>query len=189
MAFYQLDGFDPRLVGWIVNFARKNYYRVAEFMDLTDLVHEGFDCLLDARRRYSHYEPRRFSNTVKLMFSNQIPYLLNRNIRMPVGHLRRFSDMVEPEKVAAAAERLIGEDEDARLRQVIADAPPRVKLILEAYLDPEHPMQDRLMRDLRRFRNRAGRETLNEKLCSIVGADPDKVDVRQEIREYLSVGE
>ena len=183
--FYNLPGFDPRIVGWIVKYAHQNYWRVRDFMELEDLVHEGFDCLLDARKRYSHYDEKRFVCTVKLMFSNHIPYLLNRNIRMPQGKLMRMLDFCDPTHEAFFYENSLGVDEHFEIARTIAEAPESIKPLLAAFLDESSDIPKRLSRPLRRsFKTGKRRETFNSRLCRLLGREPGE-DVTGEIEAYL----
>lgn len=43
---------DDGMIGYIEKFARKNYWRVASWIDLDDLVQDGFMCFAKCRHRY-----------------------------------------------------------------------------------------------------------------------------------------
>src|SRR5229473_6486558 len=103
-------------------------------MELEDLIHEGFDCLYDAQRRYPDHPPKRFANTVHLMFRNHIPYLQNRNVRMPEGQLLHLADLCDPAKETAFAEKLLGADELQFVRTLVAEAPEAMKPLLAAFI-------------------------------------------------------
>lgn len=186
--YYTIPDVDPRLVGWIVNYSRRNFWKVKDFMELEDLVHEGFDCIYIAKVKYADRlieNPKKWTNTVKLMVANNIPYLRTCNIRMPEGSLIRIGDMIDPERELAFSEMLVGSDENEGIRQVVAEAPPRIKPILESFLDVSSPLHAFLKRR-RRYRMSGIHETLNERLCRYLGIDPEQYNVCQEIREYLS---
>lgn len=186
--FYDLPNVDSRIVGWLVKYANRNYWKVQDFMSLQDLIHEGFDVLYDAIRRYperKENDPKRFFNTVKLMFTNHIPYLQNRNIRMPEGQLGRIADMCDPAKAEAFTAKLAGADEYEAVRRLVCEAPDLIKPILQAYVEDEGRVIDMLAAPLRRFED-GTRETTNEKMCHILGLDSNQYDIPSTIRAYLS---
>ena len=182
--YYQIPDVDPRLVGWICNFAKKNHYRVKSFMTKEDLLHECFDCLFDARRRYAERykdDPKRFTATVKLMCANTVPYLLTRNVRFKTVPIL---DMCERHQEADFTDKLAGPDEAQAIAMLIAEAPEILKPILRAYTDGGIAA-DHLAAPNRR-RLDGTRMTLNERLCRIVGIDPSVRDIATELRNYLS---
>jgi len=185
--YYNIPDFDPRMVGWIVKYARENYWKVKDFMLLEDLIHQGFECLLIAKQKYpDRYEndPKRFINTVKLIFANDIPYLQNRNIRMPEGQLMRIGDMCGDGQEYSFTEMLAGADEDQEVRECIADAPERIRKILEAFFDEASAVHGMVSRKLR-YHMDGTRDSLNERFCNFLGLDPRQNDICQELKDYL----
>lgn len=185
--YYNIPDFDPRIVGWIVRYARENYWKVKDFMLLEDLIHQGFECLLIARHKYPdrfENDPKRFINTVKLIFANDIPYLQNRNVRMPEGQLGRIADMCGEGQDQAFTELLAGADENQAVRQFISEAPERIRKILEAFFDEGSAVHGMLSRKLR-YRMDGTRDNLNERFCKFVGLDPRSNDLYAEIKAYL----
>jgi hypothetical protein len=188
--YYNIPDFDPKIIGWIVAYSRKNYWKVREFMLMEDLIHEGFECLFICRQKYAdrfENDQKKFINTVKLVFANHIPYLQNRNVRMgeePWQRLSLIADHCNEDQELAFIEMLAGVDEDQIVREFIADAPDKIRRVLEAFFDQTSEVHQMLSRRLR-WRLDGTRDTLNERLCKFVGLDPRSNDLYADIRSYL----
>ena len=182
--YYDIPGFDPSLIGWIVKYANKNYSKVKDFMEIEDLIHEGFDCLFDCQRRYGNkgLKPQHFFALVRSTFSNHIPYLLNRNVRLPVTAIL---DMVEEQKEQDFADKIMGADEFQLIRTLIAEAPLAIKPILQAFVDDKDDVIKLLAKPYEK-RMDGSRESTNERLCRWLGLNPKEHDIPGELREFLT---
>lgn len=182
--YYDIPEVDPAIIGWIVKYANQEYSKVKSFMDLEDLIHEGFDCLYDAKIRYPERSPKHFFATVKTMFRRHIPYLLNRNAHLPVTAIL---DMVEDQNEQDFADKIMGTDEFQLIRTLIAEAPQAIKPILEAFISDKNDVIELLAKPYSK-RMDGSRETTNERLCRWLGLDPKRNDIPGELRAFLAEG-
>lgn len=180
--YYDIPEFDPAIIGWIVKFANQEYSKVRNFMDLEDLIHEGFDCLYDCKKRYPDRSPKHFFATVKTMFRRHIPYLLNRNARLPVAAIL---DMVDIQNEQDFSDKIMGADEFQLLCTLIAEAPQAIKPILEAFVSDKNEVIELLAKPYAK-RIDGTRETTNERLCRYLGLDPRRIDIRGELYSFLT---
>src|SRR3974390_506351 len=92
----KFDSSDPYLDramrGWIINHAKRQYWRVAAWYDLADLIQDGFLCYYKCKARYTNLtflnhplpeDKRRFMSLVQRAFANHITNLANRRTETP----------------------------------------------------------------------------------------------------------
>jgi hypothetical protein len=189
----QFDPFmDQGLHSWIIKTAKKHYWRVASWMDMDDLIQDGFLCYARTRARYPKLvEPplrpgqrAKFMSMFKRIYLNELHDKANDRTRgvSEVGLLDvRRSDSVTPDELYLEA--LLGEQpEEGTLAVLIAQAPPEVRDFL-AGLETEEGQ--------RAFRARARRrsthkQTLNERFCYIAGCDPRQIDLPAAIQDAFT---
>lgn len=156
--------FDDGLKKWIFKQAHKNYWRVATWMDLDDLVQEGFLCYAICRARYEPKNEQHLMSLVKITFINQITDLANRRTRTPETPV---SELASPGNELELLESLAGgEDGDSELQGLLARAPKEVRALLAALSSDEGAER---MRRPYRIREDGSRETTNERWCRLIG--------------------
>jgi DNA-directed RNA polymerase specialized sigma24 family protein len=169
---------DRRMRGWIVNTAKKQYWRVAAWYDLEDLVQEGFVCAMICQQRYSHIRSQRhFMALVQTTFINHIHTLAKQRTRqldVPIS-----SEVAE--RVRDPAEHLVklagGEEGDQVSLTLLGQLPIELKMLLhrlqtDARLIPMLMHKDRT------------RETTNEWLCRLIGL-PETIDLELIFHEHF----
>lgn len=178
---------DAGAVGWLNKYARRHYWRVEKFFELDDLIQEGYYCYYYVRRRYPHVvDPPHIMTLFKLTFMCSLNDLSKG--AKPNGAGSGWRPGLETASWLTAAcdpdeqplrERHGGADPDADMMQVIADAPPRLSRLLRLLLSG-----DGLRGELRRHTD-GTRESLNERLCSLIGVSPRDFDLHSDLLNYL----
>lgn len=172
--------FDKGLKGWIVNTARRNYWRVAAWHDLSDLIQEGFLAYAICRHRYWHKvkNKRHAMALVKIVFINRITDLANERT---AGDDIAISQIAAEGREGEALEFLAGGfDGDAEMQAAIATAPEEVRQLLRLMNDPI--ALEKLNKPLRRYPG-GRRETTSERLSRLCGCE--YVDFEALLREVL----
>ena len=187
---------DEGVIGWIYKTALKNHWRVARWMDLDDLVQEGYLCYCIVEERYvDAKDVRQRMALLKTVFTNRLHDLANNRTRLVDAGLAEycFTDLTPVYEdgesniesiVAALADP---DSRSAELSVVLAGASEYVRSALKLFTT-----DDGLNRLRSAYRLRRGegdhliRETFNERLCRLIGCDPDKVNVASELRACLT---
>ncbi len=152
--------------GWLLRIARKSFWRVHGVLDLDDLISEGFVCYYDVVRRYPHVTERRH-----LMRLFQVKYL------------NRITDLAKKRtRHLGVLEELAFETEPFEEPSTFTDAPEPVKTILRLLLSEDGVKG--LQQTYQRFAN-GYRETLNDRLCKLIGLDSTQLDLAGMVRNYL----
>lgn len=156
--------FDAGLKRWIYRTAHSNYWRVAAWLDIDDLIQEGFLCFAICRARYVPANKSHFMSLVKITFLNQITDLANKRTRTPECPISDIAVMGNEEEML---EILGGSDDgDIEVMALLARAPREVQQILAAMNTNEGAA---CLRRVYRIRQDKTRETNNERLCRIAG--------------------
>jgi hypothetical protein len=183
---------DEGMRGYIVRTARQEYWRVAAWYDLEDLIQDGLLCYAKCRARYGELRIKNHPSSgdrkwmmqlVKTAFYRHIMTLSSRAARAP------------------------GE---VAVSQLVQDDGPGMAEVWD-YIAPPHPAEAHLALTLsslpqelvdlitilagdgaealgferRHIGRRLGRETTNEYYCRLLGLHPERWDIRSMIREYL----
>lgn len=159
---------DRGLRGWITKTAQKNYWRVAAWMGLDDLVQDGFLCYMICRRRYTVANKRHMMALVKITYINHITDLANARTRL---NEVAVSQIAAPGHEPEALEHLGGcEEGDAELGAALAHAPDEVRQLIALLNDPN--ALEKLRRPARMYAD-GTRETHGERLCRLLGIPKD----------------
>lgn len=176
------DGyFDKGLRGWIVKTAKKNYWRVAAWHDLDDLIQEGLLAYAICRHRYRAKvkNRRHFMALVQVVYINRITDLANERT---AGDDIPISQIAADGKELAALEYLAGgTDGDQELAALLATAPAEVRGFL-ALFDTQEGLAE-LDKPLRRYKGGV-RQTFDERLSQILGMPVG--DIRAKVQELLA---
>lgn len=173
---------DDIAVRWIKRYARKNYWRVAAWYDLDDLVQDGFMKYCVVAQRYAHIqEPRHLMSLFMRAFHNHI-------ISLARSH-RKEPELCEASLCGARSNPYFFENiagtvpADGPLAIMIEKAPKEIREILKLFTTDEGAEKLKLPRR-RRIGNR--RESMNHylrRLCSLPTTGPN---LQSALREYLS---
>lgn len=198
--------FDQSLRGWIFNHARQNYWRVASWMSLDDLVQDGFLCFAKCARRYTfltvknHPLPedrKQFMALVQSAFANHITNLANR--RTATKDEITFSQLVAEDQVDDDLSYMLpSQPEEATLGALLAQAPSEIKALFELLARDGSSAAGYLRTRLRKRVDRVGnerfqlghrklRETTNEHYCRRLGLDESKIDLVSRLRQLLGL--
>lgn len=167
---------DNGVRGWIVKTARKNYWRVAAFYDLADLIQDGY---LHYCRIVNIYEVQRnrVRSRARLMGLFKIAYI--NHIHDLAKQRTRLAVEVKLEELPplTVARLHYGATQD-----LLAGAPPLVRLSIAALQD------DRVAYLMSQpyVRTPSHRETMNERLCGVLGLDANVFDLPGAIRSYFA---
>ena len=179
-------GLPESVVGWIKNYSRKNYWRVARTgMDLDDLIQDGLVCAYKCRERYGDdLDIPHFMRLVQITFSNHITDIIRQQFKSSEV---KISDVVKNR----LGEEPIANEADAIDRIAEPTPPPQELSILIAEL-PVHlrnavellisdPVQFR-----KQFRQRlnGASDTLSKRLAGLIGW-PENLDFEIELRSYM----
>lgn len=168
--------------GWTVKTARRNYWRVARWYDLDDLIQDGFMQYYRIAGKYSHVTERRHLMAIfKLTYMSWITDLANKRTREPEEITSCVLMPGAADDTPLWDKLVTGEPEQASLRLVLAEAPAPVRAVLSILATEEGRAR---LRSPYRIR-RVGRETLNERLCRIAGYDPTTINLVSWVRNYL----
>lgn len=176
---------------WLIKTAQKNYWRVHHWVDLDDLIQEGYVAWYRTCAKYPSATdiPNRMA-LFKRVYLNRLHDLANKRTRSIPEVC--FTDLeferdqrigaheTRPKRSEIAAE--LGLDEV----RGVSGAPQYVRDALALFADES---------DLARLRSRyrkvrtggrwLRRETLNERLCRLTGYDPDQTDIVGGIKACL----
>lgn len=170
---------DKGVEGWIYKTANKHYWRVASWYDFDDLVQDGFLCYFRTCARYTQTidgqrrigvatETKHIMRLFQTSFTNHIHDLARAKTRQPDMAVEQLPDTMTE---AEGYERLI------------AEAPPLIARVISDLVNGDAA---RLRSPFRR-RADGTRETLNERLCRIIGIPVSEAPrLHTELRSYLS---
>lgn len=175
--------------GWMINFAKANFWRVAAWYEFDDLVQDGFMCwefVVDHYERKSGRIRRRahLMAAFKTAFINYIHGLAKRRTRsvdaVMVCDLSPDCALLPEDTVWDGVLQIEDTLDHARL---VSEAPP----LLHAILTKLDAGRLCALRSLYRVFSDGSRETLNDRLCRLAGVDPGAFDLATQLRAYLKI--
>ncbi len=191
---------DRSMSGWIHNTARQNYWRVAKWYDLSDLIQDGYLAFAKCRSRYGHRfgtpptkeERKWFMALVQTTFCNHIYDLATARSRgsetteawLSEGQAQQLAD-VPATDIAT----------DVEVGSVLTTLTAELsQLVLALINDPSARHRRTRLRTRRTatgaVRVQKGRrfirETQNEFYCRLIGADPRSVNLTQQIADHFT---
>lgn len=186
----KLTGMDAGAKGWLVMQAQRHYWRVADYMEFDDLLQEGIYIWYRVAREYEGYTGRvqtraRLMQAYKRSLLNYFNHLSNIATRAKNEIL---AEDVIPDGPAISMPNEIwdhlGQQRNvAEYELMVAEAPRAIRYVLRKLFEegraPGWASQYRIYPD-------GTRETLNSKLCRLVGVDPERIDIATPLRSYLS---
>ena len=228
---------DNGMKGWICRVAKKNYWRVAAWYEIDDLIQDGLVCYVKCRNKYAFLdkdnptaeERKWFMALVQTSFTRRIIDLASRRTAtLEVAECALLeSELNQAQAVAIAVE------DDVHVKMLLAEAPNEIRAVALALVQdgvdavnfirsklrakvlgvtrvvPGRPVevvvrkkngqeetrtiytrpQVKYLESVRVVKGkRKLRETTNEFYCRIAGVSAVDVDLRKQIKEYLTVG-
>ena len=160
---------------WLIKTARKNYWRVASWLDIDDLIQDGYVCWHVVLTKYPEVDnPRILMRIFQVTYTNFLHDLANKRtatLEMPFCILSEEAVFRFEQQVC----------DFGQLLSLIIEAPPVVARCLQALvfngLDLNAPYRTWL--DGRR-------ETFSERLQRLLRLEPASSDLYNAIRSYLT---
>jgi hypothetical protein len=180
---------DERAKAWLIAVARDHYWRVASWYEFSDLVQDG---IVVWYRIVKHYETdrdrvRRRAHIMRLFKTSYLNHIHNLSIRRTKAAFEvKAIDALSPTDVdsnddiwtTAGKTRDLGEYD-----RLIAEAPVMLKPLLRKLLADGPSLR---MQAAYRVMPKGYRETLNERLCKIVGANPQQQNLAELLLNFLT---
>jgi hypothetical protein len=161
---------------WLFRHANKNHWRVAAWMDLDDLIQEGYIEYCEVLKRYPQaVEASHKMRLFQLCFRSKIEDLVRANTKQ-VDDAR--SDILE----IYDGDAILVPD-FSNLHALLIKAPQVIKDALTLLADDKQ--REELVKPFTRYDN-GRRETLNERMCKLLNIDSSKVDVVGQMKNYFA---
>lgn len=164
-----MESMDRALRGWLHNTAVENYWRVADWYELDDLIQDGYCVFLKVSARYPNVaNQKNLMALFKVAFVNHIHDLSKKKTRGSI--VAREHDLgVDIADIAP---------DSPDIHLAFAFLPPLLrKLVVAMQTDPRAGQPCRRRPD--------HRETTQEKLARIIGVSPDSPDLIEALRQAL----
>ena len=170
------DFMDDGARRWLYKHAKKNYWRVAAWIEFDDLIQEGMVEYCEVLKRYPQaIEASHKMRLFQLCFRSKIEDLVRANTKQ-VDDAR--SDIVE---IYESPAMII--PDFSNLHALLIKAPQLIKEALTLLTDDK--AREELVKPFEKYDN-GRRETLNERFCVLLNKDPKKVDVVTQMRMYFA---
>lgn len=161
---------------WLYKFSKKNHWRVAAWIDFDDLIQDGYYAYYETRMRYpTATEPAHIQSLFQLVFRSKIEDLVRMNTKQ-VDDAR--SDIVE-----VYDSPMMVVPDFSNLHALLIKAPQLIKDALTLMTDER--TREELSKPFAKYDN-GRRETLNDRLCRLLGKDPKSTDIVTTMRSYFS---
>lgn len=171
---------DEGLLKWITRYSFQNYWKVAAWMGIEDLIQDGHYWIAYCRDRYRPKTIEHLTSLTMRCFSNHIIDLANKKTAL--------AETRTPEEwVPNFANYDLDESDIQTLAVLIAQAPREITAVLKLLLTEkgleglrgEHQIKNQVKPGQLRQR-----ETTNEKVCRLAGLD-SSIDIEGMFRRYL----
>ena len=182
---------DAGMRGFIVNTAKREYWRVAELCDYDDLVQDGYLCYAKCKRTYldhrkdltgSKGERRWFQSLVKTTFFNHISTRASKHKGVSVKAVSQLPAAEAMSENELWDTLMPSTPEEGTLRTLLASAPAEIRQLAMLLASDGLSL---LGFERKRKGRRLLRETTNEFYCRITGLDPAKYDLVGQVRAYF----
>ena len=161
---------------WLYKYARKQYWRVAAWIDYDDLIQDGYAEYCEVLKRYPQaVEPSHKMRLFQLCFRSRIEDLVRANTKQ-IDDAR--SDIVDLNDNAS----MIIPD-FSTLHALLIKAPAEIKAALALLADDK--AREELQKPFVKYDN-GRRETLNQRMCNLLGIDYHKIDLVKDIKTYFA---
>ena len=163
---------------WMIGYARRNYWRVATWMDLDDLIQDGYYAWVEVCWRYPAIidQPAQIMSMFKLCFADKITDLSRGKTKQQDDARSDIVDVFDGPEMAV---------DPSNFNLLLAKAPKVVKDTIELLTSDR--MKDELNKPYERDAN-GRRETLNQRICRLLNLDPNTNDPVAAVRMHLKPG-
>ena len=163
---------------WLWKYAKKQHWRVAAWIDFDDLIQCGYVEYCEVLYRYPQAtDAAHKMRLFQLCFRSKIEDLVRSNTKQ-IDEAR--SDIVETYDGDAV---LL--PDFSNLHALLIKAPQLVKDVLALFNDEN--ARKVLQQPFVKYDN-GRRETLNDRICQLIGKDPNCIDAVGSLRMYFSEG-
>lgn len=168
---------DAGAVAWLHSYARKNYWRVAAWMDYEDLVQDGYFAWVEVCHRYPEATktPAHIMSLFKLCFADKITDLSRSRTKQQDDARSDIVEIYDGDAVTLP--------DPSNFNLLITRAPKVVRDTIALLTDDS--MKDELNKPYH-AQVSGRRETLNDRICALLGLDPAQIDVIKETKLYFS---
>lgn len=160
---------DKGIRGWITTTAKRNYWRVASWYDLEDLIQDGYVCYARCNQRYGHVRDQaHFMALVKTTYLHHITDLANSRTQI--------SDTAVDTQVLHSL--MPASPPEGEFSAMLHSLPKELKQLLTALVNDA--------KSVPYLQQGRDRETNNEFLCRLIGADPSKINLEAMFRAHFA---
>lgn len=168
---------DKGAVRWLHSYSRRHYWRVAAWMDYDDLIQDGYYAWCEVCWRYPNAvnNPAHIMSLFKLCFADKITDLSRGKTKQQDDARSDIVDIFDGDAVQSP--------DPSNFNLLVAKAPKLVRDTIALLTSETH--RDELAKPYAKQAN-GRRETLNQRICSLMGLDPEQIDVVRETRTYFA---
>ena len=167
---------------WLYKYARKQLWRVSDWMDYDDLVQDGYEAYFETRRRYPDaVDPPHIMTLFQLVFRSHIENMVKRRGKqIDASIVDRFQDKIfDDETVSMQWEPSVESEFD--LHALILMAPKAVREVLALFTD------EKSRKELQKpYEGRETKGQINKRFCELLGKNPEKVNLVEKLEIYFS---
>ena len=179
-----VPSFEGRIEGCVINFLKKNYWRVAGYYEFEDCIQEAYLKFMVVKDGYPEViDPPHFMALFKTAWKNRFTDMSNQRTAdeaMREADLSGEDKTGNPITLTSLMDRNASTHHAGRLAVLKTSAPIEVKALLRAFDEPDKiELLREKCRKIRKGNRKARRETTNEKLCRIVGLDGEFVSIQR----------
>ena len=161
---------------WLYRYAKKNYWRVAAWIEFDDLIQDGYTAYYEVLMRYPQATERaHIMRLFQLVFRSTIEDRVRANTKQVDDARSDIVEIFEGDAVVIP--------DMSNLHALIIKAPQAIKDALSLLLDEK--MRDELVKPFTKD-DSGRRETLNSRWCRLLGKDPTSIDVPGMLKTYFS---
>ena len=170
---------DAIALRWMKSYARKNLWRVSPWMDLDDLIQLGFEAYYETRGRYvTATDPRHIQSLFQLVFRSKIENAVRGYKKQVDDADSVYIDMYDSIHHTDHSNHL--SFRVTNTKALLLKAPKEVADVVNILVKEPDELTKPYVKD-----EKGRRETLNDRLCRLLGMDPKAVDLVQWTRDYF----
>lgn len=168
---------DAGAKAWMFKYAKRNYWRVASWMEFDDLIQDGLYAWCEVCRRYPNAveNPAHIMSLFKLCYADKITDLSRSKTKQQDDARSDIVEVYDGESVVVP--------DSSTLHALLIKAPEVVKNTIALLTDDSR--KDELAKPFARHAN-GRRETLNERICSMLGLNSKEIDAVRMVKAYLT---
>lgn len=171
---------DTNAERWLKHYAVRNFWRVAPWLELDDIMQLGYEAYYETRSRYpTATEPKHIQSLFQLVFRSRLEDV----VRCYVKQVDEpDSEKVEESEASFDATGLPWTKSSGLLdiHALLIKAPEKVTKVVDLLVKEPGVLSKPYEKD-----DSGRRETLNDRLCVLLGLDPKSVDLVKMTRNYF----